>query len=744
METSTGFRPDQSHVPQQSRRDKLRIQQVSSSVQNSHLNLELDHHNFPNNLEQFTLVHHPDHSVVHVRNAARHAGFLYDVPSSINIPSEMLDFSRNASNNGNVNNVLVRNSVGCQDHHNSEWRSSQLNPVQYQCFDWSSSTNFASNLINPPTSDHPISGQVSTSPLYHHHNNHNILEDHNIVTVAATGPRDPQDLEMSNVVRDHQNELALLPLSYVNRSTALRFDTAENHQSDHHQNWSNTSTGTSTRVVSDSNLQGLSLSLSSINPQLQGSSGSELDLPINKAVSTKSSGHIGQLCSIPKPSIISKACGKSLQDIVGVSSGGYRSTAGPLGPFTGYATILKSSRFLKPAQQLLDEFCGSKVMMNTEGVTCDVDDHNNSERLSGEVSGSANSGEGFNANEISEAVAKRASHNNNSCASSSTLYGSNEMSGEHGGVGSNVSFGSSRPEQAQQKKAKLLYMQEEVSRKYRQYRQQMQMVVSSFESVAGLSSATPYISVALKAVARHFRCLKSAISDQLTHTRKALGEDLPSPTTGSSSKGGDHAVSTVRLKYMEQSFQKHKSGGANMAFPEPQQHIWRPQRGLPERSVAILRAWLFEHFLHPYPTDTDKHMLATQTGLTRNQVSNWFINARVRVWKPMVEEIHTLETKGLADQVDKSSGKHDANPTSIDHQASTKLGTSHVMTCKPLECPGPGYSTGNQKLGADQQQQSQEKRLRLECQAPTSMSGTLMGFIPYQRSGLEVWSRTNQ
>lgn len=28
-----------------------------------------------------------------------------------------------------------------------------------------------------------------------------------------------------------------------------------------------------------------------------------------------------------------------------------------------------------------------------------------------------------------------------------------------------------------------------------------------------------------------------------------------------------------------------------------------------------------------------------------NQVSNWFINARVRLWKPMVEEIHTLETR---------------------------------------------------------------------------------------------------
>lgn len=29
----------------------------------------------------------------------------------------------------------------------------------------------------------------------------------------------------------------------------------------------------------------------------------------------------------------------------------------PLGPFTGYASVLKGSRFLKPAQQLLEEFC---------------------------------------------------------------------------------------------------------------------------------------------------------------------------------------------------------------------------------------------------------------------------------------------------------------------------------------------------------------------------------------------------
>nr|AFK36785.1 unknown [Lotus japonicus] len=70
---------------------------------------------------------------------------------------------------------------------------------------------------------------------------------------------------------------------------------------------------------------------------------------------------------------------------------------------------------------------------------------------------------------------------------------------------------------------------------------------------------------------------------------------------------------------------------------------WRPQRGLPENSVSILRAWLFEHFLNPYPKDSEKIMLARQTGLSRNQVANWFINARVRLWKPMVEEMYKEE-----------------------------------------------------------------------------------------------------
>ncbi|KAK1610820.1 hypothetical protein QYE76_034493 [Lolium multiflorum] len=70
------------------------------------------------------------------------------------------------------------------------------------------------------------------------------------------------------------------------------------------------------------------------------------------------------------------------------------------------------------------------------------------------------------------------------------------------------------------------------------------------------------------------------------------------------------------------------------------QQSWRPQRGLPEKSVAVLKAWMFENFLRPYPKDNEKDMLAARSGLSRSQVSNWFINARVRLWKPMIEEMY--------------------------------------------------------------------------------------------------------
>lgn len=134
-----------------------------------------------------------------------------------------------------------------------------------------------------------------------------------------------------------------------------------------------------------------------------------------------------------------------------------------------------------------------------------------------------------------------------------------------------------------------------VSRSYKQYHQQMKMVFSSFESVAGLNAAIPYISLALKTVSGHFRCLKNAIADQLQSISSTLREDLWSPTNDASNSKADSA--STRLKFIDSCFQKQKVGG-HLGLLETQR-AWRPQRGLPEHAVSVLRAWLFDHFLHP-------------------------------------------------------------------------------------------------------------------------------------------------
>ncbi|CAG8045823.1 unnamed protein product [Penicillium salamii] len=56
----------------------------------------------------------------------------------------------------------------------------------------------------------------------------------------------------------------------------------------------------------------------------------------------------------------------------------------------------------------------------------------------------------------------------------------------------------------------------------------------------------------------------------------------------------------------------------------------RRRGNLPKPVTDILRAWFHEHLDHPYPSEEDKQMFMTRTGLSISQISNWFINARRR------------------------------------------------------------------------------------------------------------------
>lgn len=122
----------------------------------------------------------------------------------------------------------------------------------------------------------------------------------------------------------------------------------------------------------------------------------------------------------------------------------------------------------------------------------------------------------------------------------------------------------------------------------------MHIVISWFEQAAGIGSAKTYTALALQTISKQFRCLKDAILGQIRAASKSLGEEdgsLFGKVEGGSSS------SASRLKFVDNQLRQQR---ALQQLGMIQHNAWRPQRGLPERSVSVLRAWLFEHFLHPY------------------------------------------------------------------------------------------------------------------------------------------------
>ncbi|XP_057977080.1 homeobox protein BEL1 homolog [Malania oleifera] len=214
------------------------------------------------------------------------------------------------------------------------------------------------------------------------------------------------------------------------------------------------------------------------------------------------------------------------------------------------------------------------------------------------------------------------------------------------------SFYSLDPVDLQNRKEKLLSMLKEVDRRYKHYCDLMKAMASSFEAIAGSGTASVYTALPSRTMSRHFKCLRDAIVDQIRATSKAM-EDKDTAAPGTT-RG-----ETPRLRILDQTLRQQKAV-QQMSIME--NNLWRPQRGLPERSVAVLRAWLFEHFLDPYPSDVDKHILARQTSLTRGQVANWFINARVRLWKPMVEGLYLEETKDQGSSTNAGDRRPNQNP----------------------------------------------------------------------------------
>ncbi|KAL1545649.1 BEL1-like homeodomain protein 1 [Salvia divinorum] len=359
--------------------------------------------------------------------------------------------------------------------------------------------------------------------------------------------------------------------------------------------------GAAARDVTRAAPQGLSLSLSSQQPQYASFSVRE----------------------VPSQPLVTAVSSPPRCDEVRVSGGSPSSASGVSNGVNGVQSVLLSSKYLKAAQEVLDEV----VNVGKGGKTA-------------------------------AEPSKAAKSSGDSAAASGDGQSGGDSSAKRG-----AELSTAERQEIQMKKAKLVNMLDEVEQRYRQYHQQMQMVISWFEQAAGMGSAKTYTALALETISKQFRCLKDAILGQIRGASKSLGEEesLEGKMEGS------------RLKYVDNQIRQQR---ALQQLGMIQHNAWRPQRGLPERSVSVLRAWLFEHFLHPYPKDSDKLMLAKQTGLTRSQVSNWFINARVRLWKPMVEEMYMEEIK----EQDKANNGASEDKTDQEKSQPHTISTSPTAT----------------------------------------------------------------
>jgi Homeobox KN domain len=80
---------------------------------------------------------------------------------------------------------------------------------------------------------------------------------------------------------------------------------------------------------------------------------------------------------------------------------------------------------------------------------------------------------------------------------------------------------------------------------------------------------------------------------------------------------------------------KYKSYLDSLKWLEVSLHSQRSRR-LTMIQNSHLRIWLFQNFTWPYPDQPTKLRLCAKLGLTITQVNNWFINARLRYWKPII------------------------------------------------------------------------------------------------------------
>lgn len=98
---------------------------------------------------------------------------------------------------------------------------------------------------------------------------------------------------------------------------------------------------------------------------------------------------------------------------------------------------------------------------------------------------------------------------------------------------------------------------------------------------------------------------------------------------------------------------------------------------LPKETVQILNTWLLNHLNNPYPTQQEKRELLIKTGLTKIQLSNWFINVRRR---KIFSDYYTLVNSIPNDNVNNTTVERVQNVSAYHNTLSATNNTMYDAT----------------------------------------------------------------
>jgi len=98
-------------------------------------------------------------------------------------------------------------------------------------------------------------------------------------------------------------------------------------------------------------------------------------------------------------------------------------------------------------------------------------------------------------------------------------------------------------------------------------------------------------------------------------------------------------------------------------------------------ATTVLKAWLRDNILNPYPTEAQKLQLTKKIGISMPQLQTWFINARIRLWKPCIEDLYKAKEQEV-NQMLKSKGNKEQE-------------TKKVKFSLPSECDGCDVNSAN-------------------------------------------------